>query len=84
MKKGNSLLVTDTCRFAFPSAITSSTSSGLETKRSVAPCGVLFVKQIAIQKCQFLIEAMDLRKLYRIFTEYEFVYRNYKVAKLKV
>ena len=38
--KGNSLLVTDTCRFAFPSAITSSTSSGLETKRSVAPCEI--------------------------------------------
>lgn len=25
------------CRFAFPSSITSNTSSGLETKRSVAP-----------------------------------------------
>jgi len=31
------LLVTATCRFAFPSSITSMTSSGLDTNRSVAP-----------------------------------------------
>ena len=31
------VLVTATCRFAFPSSMTSITSSGLETKRSVAP-----------------------------------------------
>ena len=36
-KKNQNLLVTDTCRFALPSEITSSTSSGLETNRSVAP-----------------------------------------------
>ena len=32
------LLVTATCRFAFPSSTTSMTSSGLDTNRSVAPC----------------------------------------------
>lgn len=36
-RTGEDLLVTATCLFAFPSSITSITSSGLETKRSVQP-----------------------------------------------
>ena len=32
------LLVTATCRLALPSSMTSMTSSGLDTNRSVAPC----------------------------------------------